>query len=210
MTTLKTGSQNKDQTFGTLNSTIWTTIEANTGIICACLPMLKTPLARLLPRYFPQGSQGSAESNPHSGHAIPASRNAHRAPPTTPNWKSRWLSSNASRGARDYPQWDNHGMPIRLTPKPAMPPSPSSASYGTATYPAEKPSQEISSASLQETNRVACPKNVITKATSMDVQYADERGYPASLPKVLHPNDKEHNRSTSNLVGNEYSNVNLD
>lgn len=37
-------------------STIWTTIEANTAIICACLPMLKSPLAALFPRLFPRGS----------------------------------------------------------------------------------------------------------------------------------------------------------
>lgn len=53
---LNTGSKAKDQTYGTLNSTIWTTIEANTAIICACLPMLKSPLAALFPRLFPRGS----------------------------------------------------------------------------------------------------------------------------------------------------------
>lgn len=56
MTTLNTGSKAKDQIYGTLNSTIWTTIEANTAIICACLPMLKSPLATLFPRLFPRGS----------------------------------------------------------------------------------------------------------------------------------------------------------
>ena len=56
MTTLNTGSKAKDQMYGTLNSTIWTTIEANTAIICACLPMLKSPLAALFPRLFPRSS----------------------------------------------------------------------------------------------------------------------------------------------------------
>ena len=56
MTTLNTGSKAKDQMYGTLNSTIWTTIEANTAIICACLPMLKSPLTALFPRLFPRGS----------------------------------------------------------------------------------------------------------------------------------------------------------
>ncbi len=31
---------------------VWTLIEANTGIICACLPMLKQPLMILFPRIF--------------------------------------------------------------------------------------------------------------------------------------------------------------
>ena len=54
MTTLDASSKSNDQTAGTLNSTIWTTIEANTGIICACLPMLKRPLACLFPKAFPR------------------------------------------------------------------------------------------------------------------------------------------------------------
>lgn len=56
MTTLNASSKSQDLTAGRLNSTIWTTIEANTGIICACLPMLKAPLAVFFPRLFPRGS----------------------------------------------------------------------------------------------------------------------------------------------------------
>lgn len=54
MTTLDQGSKTHDQTYGTYKSTIWTTIECNTGIICACLPMMKAPLTWLFPRLFPQ------------------------------------------------------------------------------------------------------------------------------------------------------------
>ncbi len=49
MTTLDQGSKAKDQNWGTLTSTKWTTIEANTGIVCACLPMLRAPLRCLWP-----------------------------------------------------------------------------------------------------------------------------------------------------------------
>lgn len=65
MTTLDISSKSNDQTYGTLNSTIWTTIEANTGIICACLPMLKKPLTCLFPRAFPR--QSGRSSYPSSG-----------------------------------------------------------------------------------------------------------------------------------------------
>ena len=62
MTQLNAGSKAKDNTYGTLDSTIWTAIEANTAIICACMPMLKAPLTaicpRLLPRTFPSASAG--------------------------------------------------------------------------------------------------------------------------------------------------------
>ena len=77
MSTLKTGSKATDITYGTLNSTIWTTIEANTAIICACLPMLKAPLAAMFPSLFPRGSSSpeySSGSGPYFRHT-PHSRN---------------------------------------------------------------------------------------------------------------------------------------
>lgn len=60
MTTLKAGSKSIDRTYGTYVSTIWTTIEANTGIICACLPMLRSPLSRVFPRLFLRDTQENA------------------------------------------------------------------------------------------------------------------------------------------------------
>ncbi|MCJ1265316.1 hypothetical protein MMC22_005192 [Lobaria immixta] len=65
MTTLESGSKSKDQTYGTFTSTVWTTIEANTGIICACLPMLRGPLSHIFPRLFLRGTQDS--SSHHEG-----------------------------------------------------------------------------------------------------------------------------------------------
>ncbi|MCJ1429694.1 hypothetical protein MMC29_007609 [Sticta canariensis] len=68
MTTLKAGSKSKDSTYGTYVSTIWTTIEANTGIICACLPMLRSPLSRVFPRLFmrdPQENTSQYEIGTH-------------------------------------------------------------------------------------------------------------------------------------------------
>lgn len=52
-TTLDVASKAHDTTFGTLKSTMWTTIEASTAVICACLPMVRTPIQRLFPRIFP-------------------------------------------------------------------------------------------------------------------------------------------------------------
>lgn len=54
MMTLDQGSKARDQTYGTYKSTIWTTVECNTGIICACLPMMKAPLTWVFPKLFPQ------------------------------------------------------------------------------------------------------------------------------------------------------------
>jgi hypothetical protein len=60
MTTLGQSSKALDLTQGTLLSTMWTTIEASTAIVCACLPMLRTPVQRLVPRLFPsQAASGT-------------------------------------------------------------------------------------------------------------------------------------------------------
>ncbi|MCJ1411838.1 hypothetical protein MMC19_005930 [Ptychographa xylographoides] len=48
--TLPYASIGVDQPYDTLVSTEWTTIEANVGIICACLPMMRAPINRIFPR----------------------------------------------------------------------------------------------------------------------------------------------------------------
>ena len=68
MTTLGSASRGLDQTRDTLLSTIWTTVEANTGIICACLPMLRTPLSRVFPRIFLRSS--SDHHSPRSPYGL--------------------------------------------------------------------------------------------------------------------------------------------
>ncbi|KAM5458012.1 hypothetical protein McanCB49686_002439 [Microsporum canis] len=53
MLTLNTSSKASDVNEETALSTLWTTIEANTAIICACLPMIRIPLSKLIPSLFP-------------------------------------------------------------------------------------------------------------------------------------------------------------
>ena len=47
MVSLKKAAKTVDPTYGTMWSTIWTTIEVNTAIIFACLPMLKRPASNV-------------------------------------------------------------------------------------------------------------------------------------------------------------------
>ncbi|CAI7628390.1 unnamed protein product [Penicillium glandicola] len=51
MQTLDFSSASPDTTFD-IASSIWTIIEENVGITCACLPMMWAPLARLFPSFF--------------------------------------------------------------------------------------------------------------------------------------------------------------
>lgn len=68
LTTLESGSTAKDPLVGTVSSTMWTMIEASTAVICACLPMCRTPLQRVWPKLFPSkyASAGGAQTQSDS------------------------------------------------------------------------------------------------------------------------------------------------
>ena len=63
MKTLDMSSKSPDQSYGTFISTMWTTIEATTAVICACLPMLRVPISRILPRVLPSSRRGQSASH---------------------------------------------------------------------------------------------------------------------------------------------------
>ncbi|KAF1845979.1 uncharacterized protein K460DRAFT_312988 [Cucurbitaria berberidis CBS 394.84] len=66
-TTIASSASNPDPTWGPVPATIWSVIEANTGIICACLPMLRAPFVRLfgplLGSHTRRGSTGRRPSH---------------------------------------------------------------------------------------------------------------------------------------------------
>ncbi|CAN9402319.1 unnamed protein product [Alternaria sp. RS040] len=51
-TTIARSASDPDPTWGPVPATIWSVIEANAGIICACLPMLRAPFVRLFGPLF--------------------------------------------------------------------------------------------------------------------------------------------------------------
>lgn len=55
----------EDITFNFIDRGIWTLLEMNFGIISACLPVLKQPLARIFPRVF--GSHVGGTYGAHTG-----------------------------------------------------------------------------------------------------------------------------------------------
>jgi hypothetical protein len=68
LTTLHSGSQARDPLVGTVLSTMWTMVEASTAVVCACLPMCRTPVQRWWPKLFPSkhGSAGGVQTQTHS------------------------------------------------------------------------------------------------------------------------------------------------
>ncbi|KAF2097474.1 hypothetical protein NA57DRAFT_77731 [Rhizodiscina lignyota] len=70
-TTLASSAHDKDPTWGPLPATVWSVIEANAGIIAACLPTLRHPFALvfgpLVPQRFRPSAQGSGGQYNRSG-----------------------------------------------------------------------------------------------------------------------------------------------
>ncbi|PLN78369.1 hypothetical protein BDW42DRAFT_202212 [Aspergillus taichungensis] len=58
-------NQAKDATSGPIPAVIWSVVEANTGIICACLPVFKQPLQYVFPNLF--SSQESPDPTDKKG-----------------------------------------------------------------------------------------------------------------------------------------------
>lgn len=50
----------------TISVSVWSGVEINTGIICACLPMIRQPLSLLFPNLFSTANR----SNPRAGYPL--------------------------------------------------------------------------------------------------------------------------------------------
>lgn len=75
MTTLGPAAKNHgDTTYATMLSTLWSIIESNTGIVCACLPTLKKPAEELWRRVFggraESGSEGAGVTGSGAGGGV--------------------------------------------------------------------------------------------------------------------------------------------
>lgn len=84
----------KDFTWATGTSVIWTQVESTVGVICACAPSLRSPLARFIPKLF--GSEGSEESYQLSDDAY------NPAGPRSGNWPGSPKRSKQGSRTLDY------------------------------------------------------------------------------------------------------------
>lgn len=74
MQQLDPGSTGTDIIYDTLGSTVWTVIEANTAIICACLPPLRVCIASICPRLLNPSPCRNPRPERHS--SVPIRRSA--------------------------------------------------------------------------------------------------------------------------------------
>ncbi|KAF1929862.1 uncharacterized protein M421DRAFT_37861, partial [Didymella exigua CBS 183.55] len=62
-TTIAASASDPDPTWGPIPATIWSVIEANAGIVCACLPMLRGPFVGLFGPFFGRSRKATTKPN---------------------------------------------------------------------------------------------------------------------------------------------------
>jgi hypothetical protein len=84
-TTIAASASDPDPTWGPIPATIWSVLEANAGIICACLPMLRSPFVQFFKPIFGRSWKGTTKPDrsyhltwrggkPHASAAISSRR----------------------------------------------------------------------------------------------------------------------------------------
>lgn len=101
MTTLKTGAAGKDPTYTGSATLKWTAVETNVGIICACLPLLRPILNKLIP-WFAERSRG--DRDPRTGYIISSVNTNSSGLKTIDSWKRSepWSHSEKHETTMDH------------------------------------------------------------------------------------------------------------
>lgn len=87
-----TPEHQQDPTYHFVDRGVWTLLEANLGIISACLPILKHPLTRLFPRLFSTTTTPTTNTS-HNNHATTAASSnltPHHLDPDPNNTANHW------------------------------------------------------------------------------------------------------------------------
>ncbi|KAF4553062.1 Hypothetical protein D9617_8g050750 [Elsinoe fawcettii] len=79
MTTLAASSKSNDPSYGSYDATMWTEIESNTSIICACLPALRAPIIQLWRRMRGKNQNTTYGSASHKLDYVKQASNQNRA-----------------------------------------------------------------------------------------------------------------------------------
>lgn len=112
MQELKPGSRAIDQSYGTMSSTLWSVIEPNTGILCACLPLLKVPIMAWFPRLFAPSNNNASSDGVHPFSS--ASPNARR-----PSGMARFNIFSHFSFPTLFPHKISHSWPAQQSPPTA-------------------------------------------------------------------------------------------
>ncbi|NJR31396.1 hypothetical protein HC762_01300 [bacterium] len=99
LTTLPGAGVEPDPLVGTVISTMWTMIESSTAVVCACLPMCRTPLQRAFPHLLPSrcANRADVEARPRDPTST-APPNADADPKSKPTVSA--LDAESTQGTR--------------------------------------------------------------------------------------------------------------
>ncbi|KKZ61218.1 hypothetical protein EMCG_04173 [[Emmonsia] crescens] len=104
-TTVASSSSSKDRTWAAIPATVWSVVECNTGIICACLPMIRQPLSIAFPFLAANSSNGRSTprrlSFPHNVYVNPLSQATD--PTNSANYNSAWTDNDLKNKAPPLP-----------------------------------------------------------------------------------------------------------
>ena len=102
MTTLKSGAKAKDPTYFGVETLVWTGVETNVGIMCACLPLLRPILNKLLP-WFARRTAADARPSFVSYGPTPTRTMNNQAGGSFSNWGNAQnvILSKVSSGRRE-------------------------------------------------------------------------------------------------------------
>jgi hypothetical protein len=118
-----TSANDPDPTWGPIPATVWSVIEANAGIICSCLPMLRHPFLRLLGPLVPLNSARSKRQSyqltSRSNHRASVSSNRKRC--TDFQDTSQDTSHRSARDSEERIIGVNGGAETDLAPGLAAP-----------------------------------------------------------------------------------------
>ncbi|KAI5465388.1 hypothetical protein BGZ63DRAFT_450305 [Mariannaea sp. PMI_226] len=91
VTTINIASTTHDVTYD-ISSTMWTIIEMNVAIICACLPMIRPIIVRLFPKLMPKSSGNSNEQSESGDYLKSLSQSQSRGD------KNEWVQIDGNEG----------------------------------------------------------------------------------------------------------------
>ena len=102
MTTLKTGSRASDPTYFGVDTLMWTCVETNLGIMCACLPLLRPLLNKFFPWFARRTSAGTVTRPSYVAGGTPVRTNKYPSQNSWGNWGKgqNVIMSNVSGGRR--------------------------------------------------------------------------------------------------------------
>lgn len=170
MSALNPASKSSDTTYGTLKSTIWTTIEANVGIWCACGPTLRGPFAALFPRIFSRSSGADSEWPPSGNRALVSIGGFVRQKAALPKQDTSGHSGSESKPERKLPYAGSE-----------------MTRASTRTFGSQ---DAIMSFGKDDDGTISVPLNTMSKKMAVDIELGDDQRLAAaatSAGKVLAP-----------------------